>query len=249
MPRVKTADKSDLARLMRLVEFDAGKLLGYRVRQLHSCLVGTDEVGRGCLAGPVIAAAVVLPDIASRSALAASLQDLDDSKKLHAKQRERLSAALKEVSAWSIGEASVAEIDQLNILNASMLAMKRALIQLVEQLSVAAPYLVLVDGNRKIPKIAHEQIAVVGGDSLSASIAAASVIAKVHRDVIMTRLSEEFPAYLWHQNKGYGTRAHCQALLEHGLTHLHRKVFCSRLMAEAPMDRQLSLALDSNQDG
>jgi len=188
-------------------------------RQL--AVIGIDEVGRGCLAGPVVAAAVTLPVIEPGSELTHQLNMLNDSKVLAAREREELSEVLLRVASCSIAEASVQEIDQINILQASLLAMRRARLNL----QVVSPVVVLVDGNKKIPKLADRQITVVKGDSLSAAIAAASVIAKVYRDRLMSRLSEQFPDYLWHQNKGYGSPAHRAAIKRLGLTAWHRKSF------------------------
>lgn len=175
---------------------------------------GLDEVGRGCLAGPVTAAAVILP-------LDFEHKVLTDSKQLSAEQRQEIALEIKEKAiAWAIAEASVEEIDQINIAKASMLAMHRAL----EQLSIQ-PELLLVDGNRFSPYnwIPHQCI--VKGDTLYYSIAAASVIAKVHRDTFMKELSKKYPQYGWESNKGYPTRLHKEALHAHGATKWHRKTF------------------------
>lgn len=195
---------------------------GYRTDVFEA---GCDEAGRGCLAGPVVAAAVILPaDFAHPL--------LTDSKQLSEKEREALRDMVeREAIAWAIGRAEVPEIDQLNILQATFLAMHRAL----EQLSVP-PAHVLVDGNRFRPYGDVPHLCVVKGDGLYANIAAASVLAKTYRDAEMRRLAEQFPAYGWAQNKGYPTEAHRCALLRYGPTPHHRQSFCA-----LPQARQAKL--------
>ena len=189
-------------------------------------LIGVDEVGRGCLSGPVVAAAVMLPKVAKTSFLAEQLSDLDDSKCLSQKQREHLSEILRSNCHFAIAEATPAEIDQINILQASLLAMRRAIDSLLAQIQNSPEQLLLlVDGNQKVKGLSLEQITVIQGDSHSASIAAASVIAKVYRDDLMLELSRQHPAYSWHSNKGYGSKAHRAAIAEHGVTKWHRLSF------------------------
>lgn len=191
-----------------------------------SGLVGVDEVGRGCLSGPVVAAAVILPQIGKKSFLAEELSELNDSKALTQRQRERLSEILRANCRFAIAEASPAEIDQINILQASLLAMRRAIDALLSRVeSTPEQLLLLVDGNQKVKGLELEQITVIQGDSRSASIAAASVIAKVYRDALMLELSHQHPAYSWHSNKGYGSKAHRAAIAEHGVTMWHRLSF------------------------
>ena len=191
-----------------------------------SGLMGVDEVGRGCLSGPVVAAAVILPQIAKKSFLAEELSDLNDSKALSQKQRERLAGILRANCRFAIAEASPAEIDQINILQASLLAMRRAIDALLLNVAIAPEQLLLlVDGNQKVKGLKLEQITVIQGDSHSASIAAASVIAKVYRDALMLELSQQHPVYGWHSNKGYGSKAHRAAIAEHGVTKWHRLSF------------------------
>jgi ribonuclease HII len=176
-------------------------------------LCGVDEAGRGPLAGPVVAAAVMLDP-------ARPIDGLRDSKKLSAAARERLADAIRErAAAWCVAEASVAEIDQLNILQATMLAMQRAVAGLGR-----APDDVWVDGNR-CPKWAWRSQAVVKGDDKVAAIAAASILAKTARDAFMCRLHEEFPVYGFAQHMGYGTAAHLAALKAHGACPQHRRSF------------------------
>lgn len=183
-------------------------------------IAGVDEVGRGPLAGPVFAAAVVLPRRVPR-ALAALL---DDSKKLSAAQRETAFVALNAARLAGrveigVGAASVSEITRINILQSALLAMCRAVARLP-----APPDLALVDGDRP-PALPCEVRCVVGGDGLSLSIAAASIVAKVLRDRAMTRLSLRYPGYEWHSNAGYGTPAHRVALMALGPTRHHRPTF------------------------
>jgi ribonuclease HII len=174
---------------------------------------GVDEVGRGPLAGPVVAAAVVLP-----RALPDLLRDhLDDSKKIPLRRRLELAAAIEHCAQFALGSASVAEIDQLNILQASLLAMRRA----VDQIRCDHA---LVDGNRP-PALACKVTCIVKGDSRSFSIAAASIVAKVARDREMTQLAERFPGYGWDRNAGYGTAEHLAALRRLGATPQHRRSF------------------------
>jgi len=175
---------------------------------------GCDEAGRGCLAGPVVAAAVILPD-------KCSLPELDDSKKLSEKQRDKLRPIIEEKAlAFAVGIVSPQKIDEINILNASFLAMHLA----IEKLKITPEFL-LIDGNRFNPfkKIPHACI--IKGDGKFKSIAAASVLAKTYRDEIMEKLNLEFPNYNWSSNKGYPTIAHRQAIREFGPCNHHRQSF------------------------
>jgi ribonuclease HII len=177
---------------------------------------GIDEVGRGPLAGPVVACAVIIdpakldPDLAGQ---------IDDSKKLPIKVRQELHDALCACVAYGVGQASVAEIDEINILQASFLAMRRA----VRKLPVK-PHIALIDGNRP-PKLSCKTECLIGGDALSLSIAAASIIAKVVRDKIMWELAKRHTVYGWETNVGYGTEEHLAAIAQHGVTRHHRKSF------------------------
>ncbi len=175
---------------------------------------GCDEAGRGCLAGPVFAAAVILP----KKYLSPYL---NDSKQLSSKQRLELKCEIEELSvAYAIGISFSDEIDRINILNASILAMHRA----IETLS-RKPEFLLVDGNRfkPFPKIPHKCI--VKGDAKYMSIAAASILAKTYRDDYMTIISKDFPAYRWEKNKGYPTAEHREAIKKYGITPFHRRSF------------------------
>lgn len=175
---------------------------------------GVDEVGRGCLSGPVCAAAVILPPDFE-------LPGLTDSKQLSLSQREEMDAEIRcKALAFSIGEASPGEIDRLNILGATFLAMERA----ITSLSVLPEYL-LIDGNRFRSALGIPYETLVKGDSRVASIAAASILAKVHRDRLMVRLSEEYPGYGWERNVGYGTKEHLSGIAALGLTPHHRRSF------------------------
>lgn len=177
-------------------------------------VAGLDEAGRGCLAGPVFAAAVILPSDAN-------LPLLDDSKKLSETQRESLVPLIeKEALAIGVGRCSPAEIDELNILHAALEAMRRA----ANDLSIR-PDALLVDGNRPFPETTCPQEPIIKGDQKSLSIAAASVIVKVTRDRLMVELHKDFPHYGWAQHKGYATRAHYAALAEHGPSPHHRQSF------------------------
>lgn len=177
-------------------------------------VAGVDEVGRGPLAGPVVAAAVVLPpgdDV---------WDGLRDSKRMTATERETVAVVVRtRAVAWALGAASVAEIDRMNILRASVRAMQRALARLP-----VVPEHVLVDGN-PVPGLGRVHEAIVGGDNASLSIAAASVLAKVTRDRLMRLLAARYPAFAWEQNKGYATEAHLAALGDHGPTPHHRRSF------------------------
>ncbi|WNO09837.1 ribonuclease HII [Teredinibacter sp. KSP-S5-2] len=179
----------------------------------NKIIAGVDEVGRGPLAGDVVAAACILPNDFQ-------LEGLTDSKKLSEKKRELLFGQIQEQAvSWCIARANVAEIDELNILHASLLAMKRA----VEGLDVQ-PTFVYVDGN-KIPQWQYQAEAVVQGDSLIPSISAASILAKVTRDREMVLLDKEFPQYGFAKHKGYPTKVHMDAIKEYGVTKHHRKSF------------------------
>jgi ribonuclease HII len=183
-------------------------------------VAGVDEVGRGALFGPVVAAAVILPPSALPELVAAKIRD---SKKLSSARRFRLTAKICHLALdWRIGFASTAEIDQINILQASLLAMKRAVLKLKVQ-----PQLCLIDGNQPLKNLSIPQQIVVKGDERSLAIASASIVAKVWRDALIVRLAAKYPMYDLIANKGYGTKRHLQALQQYGPSRLHRLSFRS----------------------
>jgi ribonuclease HII len=184
-------------------------------RQFPGIVIGVDEAGRGPLAGPVVAAAVVLERPLPRKVA----RLIDDSKQLDAEQRARAYEAFQAFARIAVAAASVAEIDRLNILRASHLAMVRA----VERLALV-PDCVLVDGNM-LPPLKHKMQAVIGGDAKSLSIAAASIVAKLIRDRLMARLGNRYPAFGWQHNMGYSTEEHQIALEKVGVTRHHRRSF------------------------
>ena len=173
-------------------------------------IVGVDEVGRGCLAGPVIAAAVILKN---------NIPGLRDSKKLSKSKREELSSIIIQNSYYSFGSASVKEIDRINILQASLLAMKRAILNLSVE-----PGKILVDGTHK-PDLDIDTQTIVGGDSIVDEISAASIIARVYRDNLMMQFDKKYPDYYFSSHKGHGTKIHKAAIKKHGITPIHRKTF------------------------
>lgn len=175
---------------------------------------GCDEAGRGCLAGPVVAAAVILDKDKDYA-------ELNDSKQLTEKKRMQLrELVMKEALAYGVGIVTAQEIDEINILNASFLAMHRAL----DQLKIR-PELLLIDGNRFNPYKKVKHVCVVGGDAKYQSIAAASILAKTTRDMMMEQYHEQYPVYNWKKNKGYPTPEHKQAIADYGTTPLHRMTF------------------------
>ncbi len=196
---------------MTLFEFDNA------VRESYPVVAGVDEAGRGPLAGDVFAAAVILPPDCV-------IEGVNDSKKLTAKKRELLfDEIILKAEAYCISTASVEEIERLNILNAAMLAMKRAIEGLGADYDIA-----LIDGN-KTPDVKGEVRAIVKGDASSQSIAAASVLAKVARDRYMQKLDEEYPEYLFAKHKGYGTRQHYEMLRKYGPSPVHRPSFLKKM--------------------
>ena len=176
-------------------------------------IAGVDEVGRGSLVGPVYAAAVILNESINKKLL-------KDSKSLSKNNREELFPYIKKNSIWAIGKASVREIEKMNILHASLLAMKRAIVKLKKK-----PSLVLIDGN-KLPDLKNYNLDyVIKGDQKIPSISAASIIAKVSRDRFITKLNKKFKNYGWDTNSGYGTKEHLKAIKKFGITKYHRKTF------------------------
>ena len=216
--------------LLKLVEFDEDISKAYK----NYNLIGIDEVGRGALAGPVIACAfswkIDLKDI--QSSRYKKLYKLNDSKQLNSKERNELCKHLKEFGNFSVGSASVKEIEKLNILNATFLAMKRAYEELVSLIREKESY-VLVDGNKFNPYINCPQLPIIGGDAKSSVIAGASIIAKVYRDELMGKISKskKYKCFGWNKNVGYGTAFHRKAIKENGATPLHRKLFVRKVEA------------------
>lgn len=204
-----TSKESTLAALIR---FDRGFM---------APVCGIDEAGRGPLAGPVVAGAVIFPDIPAQD-WPAALQWLNDSKKLTARRREEIFKALQGFARIGIGQASAEEIDRLNILEATFLAMGRA----YHSLNLSGHGQILIDGNR-MPSWCADKLTktVIKGDSQSASIAAASVVAKVTRDRIMTALARDYPEYGWERNQGYPSQGHRDAIATHGTSPHHRLSF------------------------
>ena len=183
-------------------------------------ICGVDEAGRGPLAGPVYAAAVILPSDCV-------IEGLNDSKKLTEKKREDLFDEIKEKAlAYGIASADEKEIDEINILNATFLAMKRA----IASLSVR-PDLALIDGNQK-PHTDIEEVTVIKGDAKSMSIAAASVLAKVSRDRFMLEMAEKYPQYEFARHKGYGTKLHYEKIAQYGVCDIHRRTFLKKILGE-----------------
>ena len=180
---------------------------------MKKIIAGVDEVGRGSLVGPVYAAAVILDEKVDK-------KKLKDSKKLSKKNREILDIYIKKNCIWAFESASLEEIEKYNILKASLLAMKRAIKKLKKK-----PQVVLVDGN-KLPKIDnYEMKNIIKGDQKIPEISAASIIAKVSRDCLMSKMSKNFKKYLWNKNFGYGTKDHIKAIKKFGVTKYHRKTF------------------------
>lgn len=236
--------------------FEAKKL-----EQGYSYVIGCDEVGRGCLAGPVAAAAVILPIEADGKLKVISYKviksaGIKDSKLLTPDKRKELAAIIKQHALWGIGVVDERKIDEINIHHASLLAMRRAVENLLRHCepgvhptgaaissldkiassSVKAltprndRFFLCVDGKFKVPNVKLEQQAVVEGDNKILSIAAASIVAKVYRDGLMQKLHNDYPVYNFAQHKGYATLYHRQMVIKHGLSHIHRLSFCGHLV-------------------
>lgn len=197
--------------------------LMYRFDLENGDIIGVDEAGRGPLAGPVVAAAAKLKKYDER------LEEINDSKKLSEKKREALFDLILECFHVGVGVASVEEIDSLNILNATFLAMRRSIDEIKEECQFKK---ILVDGNHKIREYEGEQTPVIKGDSKSLSIAAASIIAKVTRDRIMEKVDTEYPEYNFKKHKGYGTKEHRENLIKYGASSIHRKSFLKKILGE-----------------
>ena len=215
MPRKKLTEEEEIARVMAMCEIENSlRAQGYNL------IAGVDEAGRGPLAGPVYAAAVILPE-------GTIIKGINDSKKLSEKRREELFDEITEkATAYSICEVDEKRIDEINILNATFEAMNGA----VNGLSVKPDY-VIIDGNR-ISGMTIEHETVVKGDAKSISIAAASILAKVSRDRFITEMAGKYPEYGFEKHKGYGTAAHTEAILKYGVCPIHRKTFLKKLLGE-----------------
>lgn len=206
------------------------KLEKQKLAEGYHAVIGCDEAGRGCLAGPVVAAAVILDPIAAEKRKG-WYKELNDSKKLTAEKRFMLEKILrKEALAYGIGAAHPGVIDKLNIHHANLLAMKRAVQSAHKMFShgtiKSVTSFVIVDGKFVVPGISHAQEAVVKADAIALSVAAASILAKTYRDRLMMRLAKKYPDYGFEVHKGYATKKHREALATHGLSELHRKTFC-----------------------
>jgi ribonuclease HII len=227
-----------------------------KISEGYTHIIGCDEVGRGCLAGPVVAAAVIFDEPRLKDK-GLTIKDINDSKLLLPKKREALSAIIKSISfAWSVGEVSVEVVDRINIHHASLLAMRKAVEGLhchcertssavsrsnpkqvedcfVVPTELGAPrnnrYLLVVDGKFKVPYLDIDQEAIIDGDAKILSVAAASIIAKVYRDELMRKLHQRYPIYNFAQHKGYATKFHRKTIVRHGLCPIHRLTFCGHL--------------------
>lgn len=210
------------SKIQQLIEFDNSFSENY-------CVIGTDEAGRGPLAGPVSACALYFPNFNKETL--DILKYLDDSKKFSSNPslRKDLAKDLKEIAKFKIAWSTVEDIEKYNILQSSLLAMKKATQELLKELKTSNEAMLLVDGKFIIKDFNIKQSAIIKGDSKSASIAAASIIAKVERDELMIKLSEEFPVYKWAKNKGYPTKDHINAIRTHGDCKWHRQTFLTKI--------------------
>jgi ribonuclease HII len=188
-------------------------------KNVEGIILGIDEVGRGCVAGPVVVAGVILNDNID-------ISQINDSKKLSATKREKIFNSLKDNCHYLIESSSVEEIEEINILQASLLAMRRVINNIEHKFDH-----VFVDGNISPDKSMNNISTIVGGDNKSLSIAAASIFAKVARDRLMYKLNEDYPEYLWKQNKGYCTKQHIDAIRKFGITPHHRKSFLKKIIS------------------
>lgn len=211
---------------MTLFDYDIAEKANSKV----SFVIGTDEAGRGPAAGGVWAAAVCFKEDVNQELF----ETLNDSKKLTPKKREALYEPIKQNSIWSIKAVTVDKIEEINILNASLLAMKYAVEDVINQIKTEN-ILTLIDGNKLIKNFIFPQKFIIKGDSKSASIAAASILAKVSRDMYMDKIHNEFPQYEWIKNKGYLTKSHIEAIQKYGTTKYHRLSFLKNI-TKSPQD-------------
>ena len=205
--------------MSELIKFD-------KENKTRSFLIGTDEAGRGPAAGDVYAAAVCF--IKPPCEL---LTELNDSKKISESKREELYELIKQNSIYAVCKSTVAQIEKMNILNASLDAMKRACCKVIKQLD-SQDVEVFVDGNKLIKNFNYPQKFIIKGDATSASIAAASILAKVERDRAMQRLHKKYPQYFWADNKGYLSKVHIEAIKTYGINEYHRKLFVRKILEE-----------------
>ena len=208
---------------MNLFEFDDNEKKSENI----DFIIGTDEAGRGPAAGGVWAAAVCFKPECNKSLF----EKLNDSKKLTSKKREELYEIIKQNSWWSIKAVNIDKIEEINILNSSLLAMRYAVSDVINQIN-STSCLTLVDGNKLIKNFNFKQKFIIKGDSLSASIAAASILAKVSRDRYMDKIDLEFRKYDWKNNRGYLTKKHIEAIKKFGITKYHRKSFLKNIIFE-----------------
>lgn len=227
---MNTRPRKRTSKLKQLLAFDS-ELLKKAEGELERPflgVIGVDEVGRGSLVGPVVAAALMFPTLPDKTQ-ANALADLDDSKAAHLNHPKRLALAesLKTFGYWGIGEASQQEIETLNIVQASLLASHRAIAHLASQFPMCSPeqHLLIVDGKMRIPNLPMVQLPTIKADAQSAAVAGASIIAKAYRDSMIMEFARAYPGYHWETNAGYPTPSHQQALHTLGVTPLHRKTY------------------------
>lgn len=214
--------KSKKSKINQLIKFDTS--------WGSNLIIGLDEAGRGPGAGDVFAAGVYFPEITK--GLKKDIKSLDDSKKLNAATREKLALIIKENTIWCVTQGSIEEIEKINILQSSLQSMKRAALGVLEQIHIKNETpLLLIDGNKTIKEFEIDQKAIIKGDGISLSIAAASILAKTERDEYMIKLSQIHPEYDWVNNKGYLTPKHLEAIDKYGITPYHRKSFLTKQLS------------------
>lgn len=207
----------------------------YKFDKSYGPVIGVDEAGRGPLAGPVVAAAAVLKDGVEDLVQDEELKlllEIDDSKKLSEKKREQLFLIIPKYFHYGVGVSSHQEIDKVNILNATFLSMRRAIAELEDKGIDIGNKNILVDGNHKIREFKGKQEPIIKGDSKSLSIAAASIVAKVTRDILMKETIEKYPEYCFEKHKGYGTKLHREMILKYGPCDIHRRTFLKKILGE-----------------
>lgn len=207
--------------------FEKNIIVSY-LKNPQAIIAGCDEVGRGCLAGPVVGCCLTFKNTAPVTLL----EQITDSKKLSKNKREKLSLDIQEHAFYAIAAVDVAIIDEINILQASLLAMKTAYLELQQTINIDS---VIIDGNQKF-QVNIPTFTLVDGDNLSLNIAGASILAKVYRDNLMANFAKTYPYYAWEKNAGYGTKLHLEGLKHYGVTPLHRKTFApiKQLISDSP---------------